>query len=74
MPSVSHLIHRIPISAQIRLFGDPRDNRGQETPTLRINVVVSPEEKFKAVVRQDSHDVICDFVDGIAFGDAVAES
>ena len=56
---------------QIRLFGDPRDNAGQEIPTLKMNVVVSLEEKCKTVVRQASHDVICDFVDGRAFGDAL---
>lgn len=55
---------------QIRLFGDPRDS-GQETPTLRINVAVTAEEKREMVVRQDSHDVVSDFVGGFAFGDAL---
>ncbi|KAI5124055.1 hypothetical protein M0805_003883 [Coniferiporia weirii] len=55
---------------EIRLFGDPRDY-GEERPTLKLNVSVSVEEKRKAVVRQQSHDVVCDFVDGYAFGDAL---
>ncbi|KAL5532933.1 hypothetical protein ACEPAF_4707 [Sanghuangporus sanghuang] len=54
----------------IRLFNDPRDT-GQETPTLRINVAVIAEEKQKIVVREQAHDVVCDFVDGFAFGDAL---
>ncbi|KAL5490095.1 hypothetical protein ACEPAI_4928 [Sanghuangporus weigelae] len=55
---------------EIRLFNDPRDT-GQETPTLRINVAVIAEEKQKIVVREQGHDVVCDFVDGFAFGDAL---
>lgn len=55
---------------QIRLFGDPQDNN-QETPTLRIKVAVTAEEKQKTVVREQSHDVVCDFVDGFALGDAL---
>ena len=38
---------------------------------LRISVAVSAQVKHRTVVRQESHDVVCDFVDGFAFGDAL---
>ncbi|THH05576.1 hypothetical protein EW145_g4691 [Phellinidium pouzarii] len=55
---------------EIRLFGDPRDN-SEEDPTLKLNVSVSLDERRNAVVRQDFRDVVCDFVDGYAFGDVL---
>ncbi|KAH8108461.1 hypothetical protein DFH11DRAFT_1632998 [Phellopilus nigrolimitatus] len=55
---------------EIRLFGDPRDY-GEETPTLKISVSVSVEEKRNDIIRQVSHDVVCDFVNGYAFGNAL---
>lgn len=56
---------------QIRLFGDPRDE-GSEIPTLKLNIQASLEDTNQpAVVRQETHDVVCDFVDGFAFGEAI---
>ncbi|KAI0646781.1 hypothetical protein C8Q79DRAFT_907130 [Trametes meyenii] len=52
---------------EIRLFGDPRG----DAPKLSITVTVDIEEPEHAIVRDSSHDVSCDFVDGWAFGDAV---
>ena len=57
-------------SKQIRLFGDPRDN-GSETPTLSISIKIDIEEVRTAIVRQPTHDIIPDFVDGNVFGEAV---
>ena len=38
---------------------------------MRLEIAVGLESKQKTVVRERSLDVICDFVDGIAFGDAL---
>ncbi|EJD02092.1 uncharacterized protein FOMMEDRAFT_157287 [Fomitiporia mediterranea MF3/22] len=55
---------------EIRLFGDPR-SACQEVPTLKINLAVTLEENQQLIVRQATHDITCDFVDGFAFGDAL---
>ncbi|KAI0670663.1 hypothetical protein C8Q78DRAFT_1070204 [Trametes maxima] len=52
---------------EIRLFGDPRG----DLPKLSITLTVDIEEPEHAIVRDSTHDVSCDFVDGWAFGDAV---
>lgn len=58
------------IFIQIRLFGDPRDS-GDESPTLKIGVHVSLEHDVRSVVREASHDIVCDFLDGYAFGNSI---
>ncbi|KAH9951491.1 hypothetical protein B0H21DRAFT_818527 [Amylocystis lapponica] len=57
---------------EIRLFGDPAFN-GNGVPVLSITlaVAIEPETAAGVVVREASHDVWCDFVDGWPFGDAV---
>ncbi|KIL69564.1 hypothetical protein M378DRAFT_69148 [Amanita muscaria Koide BX008] len=55
---------------EIRLFGDPR-SEGTESPTLRFNLSVEVEEPVEMVIRAVNQDVLCDFVEGIAFGDTI---
>jgi hypothetical protein len=55
---------------QIRLFGDPR-TQGSEIPVLSLDLAISVEHPHNVVVREPTHDVICDFVDGFSFGDAI---
>ncbi|RPD65838.1 hypothetical protein L226DRAFT_566346 [Lentinus tigrinus ALCF2SS1-7] len=57
---------------EIRLFGDPRHG-GTEVPKLSITLTVGIEEgsPLLPVIRDTSHDISCDFVDGWAFGDAI---
>lgn len=59
-------------SPQIRLFGDPRHG-GTGVPQLSITLTVGIEDgsPLLPVIRDSSHDVVCDFVDGWAFGDAI---
>ncbi|KAF8163069.1 Alpha/Beta hydrolase protein, partial [Crassisporium funariophilum] len=54
---------------EIRLFGDPIV-QGSEVPVQKLNlrVEVQPNVPF---LYQPSQNVICDFIDGFAFGDAV---
>ena len=66
-PPLSCLLRR---AVQIRLFGDPRDT-GSEVPALRISVNVSLDSPTVAMRREESRDVVPDFVDGFAFGDAL---
>jgi hypothetical protein len=56
--------------AKIRLFGDPRAS-GIEQPTLNLAVEVQTEARKNEVVRDETIDVICDFVGGYAFGDCI---
>ena len=42
-----------------------------ESPTLQISFKVEAEVKQHALEREISHDVLCDFVDGFAFGDVL---
>jgi hypothetical protein len=55
---------------QIRLFGDPNE-AGSEVPTLSISVKVRFESPSTNMRRETPHDIIPDFVEGIAFGDAL---
>ncbi|KAI0028355.1 hypothetical protein K488DRAFT_89825 [Vararia minispora EC-137] len=55
---------------EIRLFGDPRSS-GTETPTLNISLEVQLASSSEHVVHETTLDVLCDFVDGYAFGDAI---
>jgi hypothetical protein len=55
---------------QIRLFGDPNE-AGSEAPILSISVNVRFESPSINIRHETSRDVIPDFVEGIAFGDAL---
>jgi hypothetical protein len=55
---------------QIRLFGDPNE-AGSEAPTLSISVNVRFESPSINIRREAPYDVIPDFVEGFAFGDAL---
>jgi hypothetical protein len=55
---------------QIRIFGDPKA-QGREIPVQTIRCSVEIQLPTALYVREPSQDVICDFVDGIAFGDAL---
>lgn len=57
-------------AVQIRLFGDPRDT-GSEVPVLSISVNVCLDSPTVAMTREASRDVVPDFVDGFAFGEAL---
>ncbi|KAH7927731.1 hypothetical protein BV22DRAFT_1110944 [Leucogyrophana mollusca] len=52
---------------EIRLFGDPRAYNSA-FPILSINLQVELDIPELRVVHEPSHDVVCDFVDGFAFG------
>ncbi|KAH7927722.1 hypothetical protein BV22DRAFT_255973 [Leucogyrophana mollusca] len=52
---------------EIRLFGDP-STYNSAFPILSINLQVELESPEPRVVHEPSHDVVCDFVDGFAFG------
>lgn len=55
---------------QIRLSGDPRVY-GAEAPILTLNIQIEIEEAEAKLFRVPNQDVIPDFVDGFAFGDAL---
>ncbi|KAI9056689.1 hypothetical protein FKP32DRAFT_1682226 [Trametes sanguinea] len=55
---------------EIRLFGDPRHG-GSGVPKLSISLTVDIEAPTHSVVLTPSHNVLCDFVEGWAFGDAL---
>lgn len=55
---------------EIRLFGDPK-TQGKETPVQTIRFSVQVQVPASQYIREPSQDVICDFIDGIAFGDAL---
>lgn len=40
-------------------------------PVLAVNFQAKLEETSVALLRQISHDILCDFVDGYALGDAL---
>ena len=53
------------------MFGDPL-TQGSEVPKLSISIDIGIESKQKRTLsHDDSHNVIPDFVEGWAFGDAV---
>lgn len=60
----------MPWSLQIRLFGDPLRNN-TEIPTQVINLALEIEHPSGPVQHEPSQDVLCDFVDGYAFGNAL---
>ncbi|KAI0048234.1 hypothetical protein FA95DRAFT_1540157 [Auriscalpium vulgare] len=53
---------------EVRLFGDPRD-LGSETPVLDVFVSAHLEYPRQLLVHEPARDVLCDFVEGLAFGD-----
>ncbi|KAK1229074.1 hypothetical protein PQX77_007890 [Marasmius sp. AFHP31] len=55
---------------EIRLFGDPHV-QNSTVPVQKISVNMSVEDTTSEVVHEDTLDVVCDFVGGYAFGDAV---
>ncbi|EGN96142.1 hypothetical protein SERLA73DRAFT_124984 [Serpula lacrymans var. lacrymans S7.3] len=55
---------------EIRLFGDPTAYNSK-IPILSINFHVEIEPAISSIVREPMQDVVCDFVDGMAFGDAI---
>ncbi|KAF5373151.1 hypothetical protein D9758_001792 [Tetrapyrgos nigripes] len=55
---------------EIRLFGDPHV-QGDEIPVQSLKLTVDIDNLPSAVVRQPSQDVVCDFVEGSAFGTAL---
>lgn len=52
---------------QIRLFGDPK----RALPTQSIKLTIELEVPSHSVKLEPTQDVLCDFVDGYAFGDAI---
>ncbi|KAM5531823.1 hypothetical protein V8D89_014522 [Ganoderma adspersum] len=56
---------------EIRLFGDPRSILGTEVPKLSVTLTVGIQDTVSTIVRDESHDVVGDFVDGWAFGNAI---
>lgn len=55
---------------EIRLFGDPH-TQDHEIPVQSISLSVKFDDAFGSVVREATQDVVCDFVDNFAFGDAI---
>ncbi|KAA1474811.1 alpha/beta-hydrolase, partial [Dentipellis sp. KUC8613] len=55
---------------EIRLFGSPH-LEGREYPVLDVTLSVQPESPAVGLIHEPSHDIVCDFVDGFAFGDAL---
>ncbi|RXW24865.1 hypothetical protein EST38_g947 [Candolleomyces aberdarensis] len=56
---------------EIRLFGDPHVQEGSEVPALNIKLNVGVEGTNSLYTREPLQDVVCDFVDGFAFGKAI---
>lgn len=50
---------------QLRIFGT------HDPPIQTINITIAIEDAVPQVLRESTQDVICDFVDGHAFGDAL---
>jgi hypothetical protein len=61
------------LQLQIRLFGDPVVQEGSDVPVQHIKLEIDLEDSSGETfyVHEPSQDVICDFVDGYAFGDTV---
>jgi hypothetical protein len=64
------LLRFSPLVSQIRLFGDPHTT-GSDVPEQRLNLTVELEEVAEPVVHELTQDIICDFVEGLAFGTAI---
>ncbi|KAF9475666.1 hypothetical protein BDN70DRAFT_996247 [Pholiota conissans] len=55
---------------EIRLFGDPLVNHS-EVPVQKLSIHIQPQDENIQIVHQQSQDVVCDFVDGYAFGNVI---
>ncbi|KAK0448367.1 uncharacterized protein EV420DRAFT_1712427 [Desarmillaria tabescens] len=55
---------------EIRLFGDPH-TQDREIPVQSISLSVKFDDDLGSVIRETTQDVICDFVDNFAFGNAI---
>ncbi|EEB93194.1 hypothetical protein MPER_08186, partial [Moniliophthora perniciosa FA553] len=55
---------------EIRLFGDPHV-QSSDVPVQKITLNITTEDTVNDIVREETLDVVCDFVDGRAFGDAI---
>lgn len=55
---------------EIRLFGDPHV-MNTEIPTQVISLFVQVDSNQTVVQHESSQDVLCDFVDGLAFGETI---
>ena len=56
--------------SQIRIFGDPLVHH-RSFPILDICITVDLDSPAEELVREISHDVVGDFVEGFMFGDAI---
>ncbi|KAI9509953.1 hypothetical protein F5148DRAFT_672519 [Russula earlei] len=70
--TVSPTVYHLYVSGdyEIRLFGDPKE-ADSEVPRLSISVNVHFESPSVNIMRVASYDVVPDFIDGIAFGNAL---
>ncbi|KAF9036995.1 hypothetical protein BDZ89DRAFT_1061691 [Hymenopellis radicata] len=55
---------------EIRLFGDPH-SQGRDIPVQSLSLTFDIEDEELLFAREPTQDVLCDFVDGFAFGDAI---
>ncbi|KAF8644122.1 hypothetical protein AX16_008651 [Volvariella volvacea WC 439] len=55
---------------EIRLFGDPCF-QGSQVPVQQLRIEIQFDNARQPVIREPSQDVICDFVEGKMFGDAI---
>ncbi|KAK0431695.1 uncharacterized protein EV420DRAFT_772169 [Desarmillaria tabescens] len=68
--SVTHYDIFISGDYEIRLFGDPH-TQDREIPVQSISLSVKFDDALGSVIRETTQDVICDFVDNFAFGNAI---
>ncbi|KAF8636685.1 hypothetical protein AX17_003490 [Amanita inopinata Kibby_2008] len=55
---------------EVRLFGDPRAN-GSEVPVQSIKILIRPEDPLEEIAHDSTQDIVCDFVEGFAFGTTI---
>ncbi|RDB21028.1 hypothetical protein Hypma_011398 [Hypsizygus marmoreus] len=55
---------------EIRLFGDPAV-KGSTSPVQTIRLTVDVKKGSHSLMHEPSQDVLCDFVDGFAFGEVI---
>ncbi|GLB35159.1 putative prolyl oligopeptidase family protein [Lyophyllum shimeji] len=67
-PTIYHLF--VSGDYEIRLFGDPAV-QGSEIPVQTIRLTVELESVTHSLVHEPSQGFLCDFVDGMAFGNAL---
>ncbi|KAJ6547143.1 hypothetical protein B0H19DRAFT_255176 [Mycena capillaripes] len=54
---------------EIRLFGDPK--KATPTQSIKLSITVDTPNLLTMVSLEPTQNVLCDFVDGYAFGDAI---